>query len=164
MEETLSVVFAKEDKKVVFVKNGISYICTHSYIERIKIGESLSEQLYNKLVKEDFMCKKSITKNVKSWSDINNGKVVEEIFEYYKRANEISGRCVLNTKKRTIIKERLKSFTPEEIKKAIDNRSKDEWINGDGIKFKKDFPAFFRNDEKIEHYLNAEQDDYFNFY
>lgn len=58
--------------------------------------------------------------------------------------------------KRKQIKARLKTFSEDEIVQSISNRSKDKWINGEGRKFRGNWDSFWRNDEKIERYLNSE--------
>lgn len=52
------------------------------------------------------------------------------------------------------VKARLKIYTPEEIQLAIQNRSRDPWFQGEGAKFYGDWESFWRNDSKIERYLN----------
>lgn len=59
--------------------------------------------------------------------------------------------------KRTQIKARLESFTEDEIKLSIANRSKDSFLNGEGKKYLTSWNSFWRNDEKVERYLNQEQ-------
>lgn len=77
-----------------------------------------------------------------------------EFVDFWNEVN--NAQCRLTSKKRTQIKQRLKTFTEDEIKQAIENRSVDEWINGDGSKFKADWESFWRNDEKVERYLNKQ--------
>lgn len=59
--------------------------------------------------------------------------------------------------KKKQIRDRLKTFTEDEIKESIRNRAKDKWLNGDGIEFLKEWSAFWRNDEKVERYLNTDE-------
>jgi flagellar biosynthesis GTPase FlhF len=75
--------------------------------------------------------------------------------DYWNKANNAEVR--LTEKKRTQITARLKNFTEQEIQTAISNRASDEWINGDGQKFKADWESFWRNDEKVERYLHKQE-------
>jgi len=61
----------------------------------------------------------------------------------------------LTKSKKTQLIQRLKSFSKEEILTAMHKRRHDHWLNNDGKKFLTDWEALFRNDEKIEKYLNA---------
>ena len=56
------------------------------------------------------------------------------------------------------VKARLKVFTPEEIQQAIENRSRDPWFQAEGAKFFGDWESFWRNDSKVERYLNRRLD------
>lgn len=61
----------------------------------------------------------------------------------------------LTQKKRSQVKRRLKSFTKEEIFKSLKNRYEDSWFkSSEGSKFRADWDSFWRNDEKVERYLN----------
>lgn len=80
----------------------------------------------------------------------------DEMVNYWNYINESEVRYT--RKKQTQLNERLKSFSFDEIKTAIKNRSQDKWINTDGIRHKKDWDSFFRNDEKVERYLNIVQE------
>jgi uncharacterized protein YdaU (DUF1376 family) len=84
---------------------------------------------------------------------------VKEIFEYFKEQNRVS-RVVFNAKKKEKVNARLKSFTKEEIMRAIKNRANDPFMQGDnegGKEYRKDFMSLFRNDEQIEKWLNKEK-------
>jgi len=70
--------------------------------------------------------------------------------------NQVYGTSIRLTKsKKTQVINRLKTFSPEEIIYAMHKRRHDHWLNNDGKKFLTDWEALFRNDEKIEKYLNA---------
>ena len=66
-------------------------------------------------------------------------------------------RVVLNDKKKKQIRARLRSFTIEELGKAIENRLNDPWLNGEGSKYRNNWDSFWRSDEKIELYLNRKE-------
>jgi phage replication O-like protein O len=82
----------------------------------------------------------------------NNTKYVEFVDLW----NELYGtRLKVTESKRKQIRARLETFTQDEIMESMRNRVKDEWLNGDGKKFLKEWTAFWRSDEKIERYLNS---------
>lgn len=81
----------------------------------------------------------------------NNNYV--QFVEFWNEVNNCQLR--ITDKKREQIRSRLRTFTEEEIRQSIRNRSQDEWINGDGAKFKTDWNSFWRNDEKVERYLKS---------
>lgn len=58
-------------------------------------------------------------------------------------------------KKRQVVA-RLKVFSAEEIVRSMKNRSNDVWLENNG--FMKDWDSFWRNNEKVERYLNKETD------
>jgi len=60
-------------------------------------------------------------------------------------------------KKQKQVSARLKIFTSQEIIKAINNRLEDDWFHSEGIKFLGDWDSFWRNDEKVERYLNRKE-------
>jgi hypothetical protein len=59
--------------------------------------------------------------------------------------------------KKKQIRGRRQKFSAEEIRAALRKRHNDEWMNGDGKKYKSNWASFWRNDEKVEHYLNKKQ-------
>lgn len=79
-------------------------------------------------------------------------KHYQNFLEFWNETNNCNSR--MTKAKQRQINARLKTFTPDEIKTAIRNRAFDSWINGDGIKYKTDWESFWRNDEKVERYLN----------
>lgn len=78
-----------------------------------------------------------------------------EFLNYWNQQNNCS--CRMTEAKQKQIKARLRTFTAEEIKTAIRSRAQDPWMNGDGKKFKADWDSFWRNDQKVERYLNQHQ-------
>lgn len=81
---------------------------------------------------------------------------VKEILEYFKSMNELS-RIVFNAGKKQKILARLKNFSKDDLKKAIENRSKDAFMKGDNQdskEYRKDFNSLFRSDEQVEKWLN----------
>jgi hypothetical protein len=86
---------------------------------------------------------------------------VKEIIDYVgwvKFWNEVNGSsCRITDTKREQIRSRLRTYSEEELKRSIQNRAKDDWINGEGRKFKEDWNSFWRNDEKPERYLKKQQ-------
>jgi hypothetical protein len=118
-------------------------------IEILKVAnDSDNSKKISQLLKKYFKAKSDIVD-----VDIDD---VKDIFNYFVEQNEIFSKVTFNDKKISHIKARLEKFTKEELKKAIRNRANDSWINTDGLKFKKNFDSFFRNDEKIERYLSKD--------
>jgi hypothetical protein len=86
--------------------------------------------------------------------DKDNDKDVKDFVQFLKLWNEVNGcNLRMTDNKRDQIKERLRTYSEEELKRSIQNRAKDDWINGEGRKFKEDWNSFWRNDEKPERYL-----------
>ena len=74
--------------------------------------------------------------------------------------NELHGTSLrLTEQKQKQIKARLRNYTPEEIGIAIRNRLEDTWLNTDGKEYLGNWNAFWRNDEKVERYLNRTDDE-----
>lgn len=89
------------------------------------------------------------TKNEKNVENEKNDYV--QFIDFW---NEVNGcNLRITDTKRTQIKARLNTYTEEELKQSITNRSKDDWINGEGKKYKTNWDSFWRNDEKPERYL-----------
>lgn len=60
----------------------------------------------------------------------------------------------LTAKKEKQVANRLKVFSANEIVQSMKNRANDVWLENNG--YMKDWDSFWRNDEKIERYLNKE--------
>jgi len=75
---------------------------------------------------------------------------VEWFLDYWNELNETHN--LYTTKKRDQVKNRLKRFSPQEIAKAIENRSKSEYLKESG--HIGNWDSFWRNDEQIDKYLN----------
>lgn len=76
-----------------------------------------------------------------------------EFLNFWNDVNDCNLR--ITESKRKHIRARLKTFSKDEIMESIKNRAKDDWINGEGKKYKPEWKAFWRNDEKVERYLNS---------
>lgn len=63
-----------------------------------------------------------------------------------------TGFIVTEPKKKQI-RARLRTFTKEQLLEAIDNRLNNEWLK-DNPKYLRNWDAFWRNDEKVDKYLN----------
>jgi len=77
-----------------------------------------------------------------------------QFVDLWNQVNDCNLRVTDN--KREQIRARLRTYSEDELKTSIRNRSKDDWINGEGKKYKTDWNSFWRNDEKPERYLNKE--------
>ena len=113
-----------------------------------------------------YQSQKELSESTNGSEQVNNSSTSTDNKPYSKPDNyDYSGwvdfwndtndaKCRVTDKKRKQIRQRLKTYSEEEIKTAIRNRSKDDWINGDGLKHKTNWSTFWRNDEKPERYLN----------
>ena len=81
--------------------------------------------------------------------------------EYWNRLYDTKVRRT--PKKIQQVQARLKTFKAEEIVTAMKNRSEDSWLNGQGLAYLTDWESFWRNDEKIERYLNRKQENHLPF-
>lgn len=119
-------------------------------------SENVKEQ-----VKEQASNNQVTTKEQPSNTDKNDNNDKNEKNNYtqfvdlWNSVNECNLR--ITDKKRKQIRARLDTYSVDELKKSIVNRSKDPWINGDGKKYKSNWDSFWRNDEKPERYLEVNQ-------
>ena len=92
------------------------------------------------------------TKNEKN---VKNERI--DYVQYVDFWNEVNGcNLRITDKKREQIRNRLEVYTEDELKQSIRNRAKDDYMNGEGKKYKTNWNSFWRNDEKPERYLNVE--------
>lgn len=75
----------------------------------------------------------------------------KDLVDYWNKVNNCNLRPTEGKSKQ--IKARLATYSIDELKQSMLNRSKDEWINTEGLKYKTQWDSFWRNDEKIERYL-----------
>lgn len=82
-------------------------------------------------------------------------QVVEDIFQYYKLKSGKNFRLTDKLIKKC--KQRLRTFSPDEIKRAIDNLLVDNFMTGDNDrgKFYATFEYLVRNDENVDKWLNS---------
>jgi hypothetical protein len=74
--------------------------------------------------------------------------------------NELHGTSLRLTKeKEKQIRARLNQYTPDEIAIALRNRLDDTWLNTEGKEYLPNWNAFWRNDEKVERYLNRQDEE-----
>ena len=74
--------------------------------------------------------------------------------------NELHGTSLRLTKeKERQIRARLNQYTPDEIAIALRNRLDDTWLNTEGKEYLPNWNAFWRNDEKVERYLNRQDEE-----
>ena len=117
-----------------------------------KNNKALDKALDKALSKHDAKqseSKESINKQTNKEQVTNN---YMQFVDFWNEVNDCNLR--MTDTKRTQIKARLNTYSEEELKTSIRNRSKDDWINGEGKKFKTNWDSFWRNDEKAERYLN----------
>lgn len=93
--------------------------------------------------------------NSSSYSTNNKTQIdTQKWVDFWNEVND--AECRKTPKKPKQIRQRLKVYTEEELKTAIKNRAASSWINGEGRKYKTDWNSFWRNDEKVERYLNLD--------
>lgn len=134
-----------------------------------------SESLMDRMAVKDEKSEKARQAALKRWSNadamqahsetnankkkVNENKEKEinyvQFVDLWNRVNDCSLRITDNKRKQ--VRARLDRFSETEIKESIINRSKDEWINGEGFKYKSNWDSFWRNDEKVERYLNVKK-------
>lgn len=91
------------------------------------------------------------TKNIQAEKDAG-ASGISAVFEYWKSTLSKKAHTLTPDRKR-IIATRLKTFTVEQLKLAIDGTFKDDWLMGRDERSTKaynDFETIFRNDSKVE--------------
>ena len=78
--------------------------------------------------------------------------VLEDVIDTWNRLHGTSIRTTPNKFRQ--LRQRLKTFSIDEIKTAISNRSQSEWIRGEGASHASNWDSLFRNDDQIDKYLN----------
>jgi hypothetical protein len=83
------------------------------------------------------------------------GGPVTEVFEHWRKVVPGKSRHALTPGRRSKIQTRLKEFSVEDLKRAIDQAARDPFLNGDNDREKSftDFKTIFRNREKVEELL-----------
>ena len=98
----------------------------------------------------------AFTESVEPIPDINQISKPYNYTQFVDLWNELYGtRLKVTESKKKQIRARLNTFTQDEIMESMRNRVKDEWLNGEGKQYLKEWSAFWRSDEKIERYLNS---------
>ena len=132
-----------------------------------KIEDSLKEEVLIKKEKRKsnikrkknkrYIFKLKEDKEKRKENNTKEKKKVKTLFDYYKKVFDgIYSARKLTSKRRKKIEKRLETFTEDELKQAIDNIRQSEWHIGNNPNGKvyatPDF--IFRNDEKVEEWLN----------
>lgn len=138
----------------------------HNYDSLVLFDEPNDEPAVNqrRTSGEPAVTSKSV-KSVKNEKNDNMGSsqesdpgVVEDVFGHF--VTSTGGNLKLTPAKRIQIKARLKVWSVEQIKAAIDKRKTLAWYAGDNDQGKlwyKDWDSLFRNDDKIERVLNSQE-------
>ena len=74
--------------------------------------------------------------------------------DFWNKLYETNVRFTENKQRQ--VGQRLKVFDANEIVQALKNRSNDTWLENNG--YMKDWDSFWRNNEKVERYLNKQTD------
>lgn len=73
--------------------------------------------------------------------------------------NEVYGTTLqLTESKKKQIRARLRLFDSHVLIETFTFREKDEWLNSEGIKYKKSWDAFWRSDEKVDKWVQRLND------
>ena len=87
--------------------------------------------------------------HIKGGVDYNT---LEEVISIWNSLHGTSIRPTANKLRQ--LRSRMKTFTLEEIEEAVRNRSRSEWIRGEGASHASNWDSLFRNDDQIDKYLN----------
>ena len=83
---------------------------------------------------------------------MNKSVPLKELVDYFNECNDVTIRPTPS--KKTKLASRLKVFTVDEIRRAIYNRSKDEYMIEN--KYRENWDSLMRSDDKVELWLNKE--------
>lgn len=139
-----------EEKKLLFIKENKAY--TDIPTSGLQIGNQMAPQvrLGKDRIGEEREEGITPTPLLKEKFSEEDKKALADIATHYN--SKINPKARLLDKAKDKIKLRLEKFSVEEIRKAIDNFSKDEWkmknLSDKGIAW------FFHSDERIEQYIN----------
>jgi len=92
----------------------------------------------------------SLKKEKENFAKEKESSEFKEIFDYFNK--KASSRLKPTNGKRKQLNTRLKLFTMDEIKKAIDNWTTNEWIQENNFKGRWD--SLFRSDDQLEKWVN----------
>lgn len=143
----------KSDTKKTVIK-----VLNYSDYQRSSNKENISKA-HQKHIKNDAKAhQKHTNKNVKN---DKNEKEIKHIWSFYKKTfSGVYEPRKLSDKRKGKIKQRLKTYSADEIKTALKNMRKNDYLCGSNDKsrvYAK--PEYcFRNDEKIEEWLNQKQE------
>lgn len=104
---------------------------------------------------------KEIESEIKKENETKNesGLATRDVMDFDFFLNEWNQVYSTNLKmthsKKQQIKQRLKTFSVDELIQSIHKRRHDHWLNHDGKKHMTSWDSFWRNDEKVERYLNT---------
>ncbi len=167
-------------KHPAFTRNGKTY----GFLTKVVVENSYPYLKYNSVRRwlkelEDDGVLESIQPNIQNWkqqkyyrlhddisgqwsdqsgqSSINTNEKVNYV-QFVDLWNQLFGANLRITEgKRKQINARLSRFSEEELRQALHNRSHNDWIMQS--KYKGEWDSFWRNDEKVERYLNQKQEE-----
>lgn len=113
-------------------------------------GNSVGRKTYRHSKTNNSKTNNSNTNN----TNISLRQKTEWFIDFWNKINHAEVR--FTEKKQKQVYNRLKVFKADEIVQSIKNRSNDAWLENNG--YMKDWDSFWRNNEKVERYLNKEND------
>lgn len=81
-------------------------------------------------------------------------QLTKQLVSYWNECHDTRLRVAKSRKKVSQVRQRRKSFDIEEMKKAIFNHSKNQWVHENNQQ--SNWDALMRNDNKLEHWLHRE--------
>lgn len=113
--------------------------------------EDVEQQMNNKRTTNEQQM--NTNKNVKNEKN-EKKEYICKIYEYF--CSKLQTKPKLTSQRKSKINSRLKDFTPDQIKLAIDNLAADPWIRGDNPNGKNyaTIDYLFRSTEKMDEWVN----------
>lgn len=93
-----------------------------------------------------------LSSNKHKTKEVVDFDTLEEVISIWNSLHGTSIRPTANKLRQ--LRSRMKTFTLEEIEEAVRNRSRSEWIRGEGASHASNWDSLFRNDDQIDKYLN----------
>jgi len=100
----------------------------------------------------DLLTNNEVSSNKQSTKEVIGFDVLEDVISIWNSLHGTSIRPTANKLRQ--LRSRMKTFTLEEIEEAVRNRSRSEWIRGEGASHASNWDSLFRNDDQIDKYLN----------
>jgi uncharacterized phage protein (TIGR02220 family) len=122
--------------------------------QKLASNPDVTEQSKSKSLKQEKEKKKDVSPQTATYVPLSELSPEEEVFLHWQAVLNLP-RHTLTADRKRIIRARLKEFSPDDLKRAIDIVSRDEFLRGKNERGKQytDFKTIFANQSKIENYL-----------